>query len=60
MFDKEPEILTVRDLCRLLHICRNTAYGLLNNGEIPAIMIAGTYKIRKRDLISFLEKSFND
>ena len=39
------EILTVREVMELLYIGKNTAYQLLNDGEIKAFRIGITWKI---------------
>ena len=39
------EILTVKEVMELLYIGKNTAYQLLNDGEIKAFRIGTTWKI---------------
>ena len=41
------EILTVPELMELLYIGKNTAYQLLNEGQIKAFRIGNTWKIPK-------------
>lgn len=43
----EHEILTVEELMELLYIGKNTAYQLLNSGEIRAFRIGRVWKIPK-------------
>lgn len=41
----------------LLSVGKNTILKLISDGYIPAIMIAGSYRIKKTDLIDFIEQS---
>lgn len=41
----------------LLSVGENTILKLISDGCIPAIMIAGSYRIKKNDLIDFIEQS---
>lgn len=51
------EILTVKDLCEILNIGKNTAYSLLKSGEIRSVKIGKIYKIPKDCLINYLKSS---
>ena len=49
------EILSVKDLCEILDIGKNTAYRLLKLGEIKAKRIGKVYKIPKKSLKDYLK-----
>lgn len=53
MFDKFPDIVNVEDVCKMLHISKNTAYKLIHSGKLPAKRIGHIYRIRKADVILF-------
>lgn len=55
MLNKYKDILSVKDLCEILGIGKNTAYRLLKNGEIKSIRIGNKYKIPKRYLLEYLK-----
>ena len=55
MLNKYKDILTVKDLCEILGIGKNTAYRLLKNGEIKSIRIGNKYKIPKEYLLEYLK-----
>lgn len=57
MFDKFADIVNVNDVCKMLHISRNTAYTLIRSGELPAKRIGRIYRIRKADVILFCSAS---
>jgi len=51
----EPDVLTVRDVARILRIGKNKAYEIIHNGELSAIKIGNRLLIPKTVLIAFLE-----
>ena len=53
MFNSYPDVLSVKQLCEILDIGKNTAYRLLQSGEIKSIKIGKVYKIPKRYLKEF-------
>lgn len=55
MLNKYKDILSVKDLCEILDIGKNTAYRLLKNGDIKSIRIGNKYKIPKRYLLEYLK-----
>lgn len=54
MFDKFPDIVNVKDVCKMLHISKNTAYMIIRSGKLPAKRIGRIYRIRKVDVILFI------
>ena len=54
MFEQYPDVVTVRELCEMLHIGRNTAYGLVRSGAIESIRVKGQIRITKASVIKFL------
>ena len=48
--NKLIELLSVEELCSTLNIGRNTAYRLLQNGDIPAFRVGRKWKITKEAL----------
>lgn len=57
MFKNEPDLLTRKQCQNLLHISKSKMLEYIQDGYIPAIIIAGSYLIKKRDLIEFIENS---
>ena len=54
MFSDYPDIVTVKDLQKMLGISRTFAYRAIDNGELPAIRIGVSYKIPKLCVIQYL------
>jgi len=51
-----PDILSVKQLCEILDIGKNTAYRLLQCGEIKSIKIGKVYKIPKKEVRRYLSR----
>ena len=50
-----PDILSVKQLCELLEIGRNSAYKLLQRGEIKSVRIGKLYRIEKSEVRKYAE-----
>ena len=57
MFEHEPDLLTRRQAQELLHVSKNTILKMIQEGELPAVIIAGSYRIEKRCLIELIRDS---
>lgn len=54
-FDELPLTLRVEDLMPILGIGRNTAYELVNSGQIKSIRVGRQIRIPKTEILRFLE-----
>ena len=54
-FDELPLTLRAEDLMPVLHIGRNTAYELVNSGQIKSIRVGRQIRIPKAEILRFLE-----
>jgi excisionase family DNA binding protein len=50
-----PDVLEVKDLCKVLGISEKTAYGLLRRGAIQHIRIGRLYKVPKKCVYRYLD-----
>ena len=56
----EPVLLEIDDLCRYLGIGKNTAYNLLNSGEIDGFKLGGSvWKVPKKSVDEYIERKCN-
>lgn len=55
MFADFPDVVSVDDLTKMLHIGKNKAYELVNSGAIKSIKIGTKHRIPKFNIIEFLE-----
>ena len=54
------EILTVQEVMELLYIGKNTAYQLLNDGEIKAFRIGTTWKIPRSAVDDYIIEKYRE
>lgn len=55
MFEYEPDLLTRKEAQDLLRVGKNTILNLIYDGYLPAIIIGNSYRIKKEDLIRYIE-----
>lgn len=60
MFLDYPDVVSVEQLQEMLNVGKNTAYKLINDGDIKSIKIGRTYKIPKQFVADFLLNSSNN
>lgn len=53
------DLVTLDELCELLNIGRNSAYTLLNSGEIKAFRIGRIWKISKEAIYEYIKRKSN-
>lgn len=54
MFHDFDDILTIDELAELLKIGKNTAYRLINSGQIKSIRIGRNHRIVKESVIKYI------
>ena len=52
MFNSYPDILSVKQLCEILGIGKNTAYRLLQGGEIKSIKLGRYIRYRRKKYLN--------
>ena len=53
------DILSVKELCKVLGIGKNMAYRLLQSGALKSVRIGKVYKIPKDFVIDYLNTTLN-
>ena len=56
MFKEYDDVITVKELCEMLKIGKNTAYDLIHSGQIESIYVKRQIRITKSSVIAFLKK----
>lgn len=54
MFENYNDVVNVEELCEMLKVGKNTAYKLINNGDIKSLRIGKTHKIPKSCVITYI------
>lgn len=57
VFTKYPDVVTVRQMCEMLHINLKAGYKLLHSGQIKYLKIGNTFRIPKLYILEFLQNS---
>jgi len=57
--DEISDLITIDDLCELLSIGRNSAYVLLNSGELKAFKIGRIWKIPREAISEYIRRKSN-
>lgn len=57
---RERIVVEIDGLCDMLGIGKNTAYQLLNNGEIEAFKVGTVWKIPKKSIEEYVERKCNE
>jgi excisionase family DNA binding protein len=52
---EQPELLTVREVADAIRVSTMTVYRLIRSEALPAIRVGKHFRIRARDLESYLE-----
>jgi len=60
MFEKYPDIITIQELCEMLHIGKDKAYVLLRTELIKSVRIGKKFIIPKKSVIEFLQIDYNN
>lgn len=57
MYENLPDLLTRKEAQKVLCIGKNTILNLIHAKKLPAIIIGNSFRIKKTDLIDFIENS---
>lgn len=57
MLKQYPDVLTTKDLMKILHHGKNKIYELLKEGKLPYIVLGKKYLISKEDVIKYIRSN---
>jgi len=52
----EEETLTIKEVARFLRVHQNTVYALIKGGSLEASRVGRQYRIKKTDLMNYLNR----
>lgn len=55
-----PPLLTVAEVAELFRVSSMTVYRLIRNGELPAVRVGRSYRVREDDLQAYLQAQVVD
>jgi excisionase family DNA binding protein len=50
--------VTVAEVARQLRVCNMTVYRLISAGELPAVRVGKSYRLREEDVDAYLAASY--
>ncbi|MEN0066553.1 MAG: helix-turn-helix domain-containing protein [Myxococcota bacterium] len=56
MSQSEPELLTLREVAKLLRVGMKTAYSLVQAGELPGFKVGGQWRFRRADIDAWIDE----
>lgn len=56
----EPEFMTVAEVATRMRVSKMTVYRLLHGGDLPAVRVGRSFRVREEDVEEYLRKSFYD
>ena len=54
----ESKFLTVAEVAAMMRVSKMTVYRLVHNGEVPAVRVGRSFRVREDDVDEYLRKSF--
>ena len=54
----EAKFLTVAEVAAMMRVSKMTVYRLVHNGELPAVRVGRSFRVREEDANEYLRKSF--
>lgn len=56
----KAQFLTVAEVARLLRVSNMTVYRLISAGELPAVRVGRSYRLREEDVDRYLSARFTE
>jgi excisionase family DNA binding protein len=56
----EVRLLTVNEVADLLRVSRMTVYRLIKTGEMPALRVGRSYRLREQDVHTYLNGRYTE
>jgi excisionase family DNA binding protein len=56
----DPKFLTVAEVASMMRVSKMTVYRLVHGGELPAVRVGRSFRVKEEDVDEYLRKSFFD
>jgi excisionase family DNA binding protein len=56
----KSQFLTVAEVARVLRISNMTVYRLISSGQLPAVRVGKSYRLREEDVDRYLAERFTE
>ena len=58
--EDKGKFLTVAEVAEIMRVSKMTVYRLVHSGELPAVRVGRSFRVREEDANEYLRKSFYD
>ena len=56
----DAQFLTVAEVAAMMRVSKMTVYRLVHSGELPAVRVGRSFRVRENDAHDYLKNSFYD
>ena len=56
----DAKFLTVAEVATMMRVSKMTVYRLVHSGELPAVRVGRSFRVREEDANEYLRRSFYD
>ncbi|MQW74457.1 helix-turn-helix domain-containing protein [Nocardioides sp. dk4132] len=56
----EAKFLTVAEVAAMMRVSKMTVYRLVHNGDLPAVRVGRSFRVREEDADEYIRRSFYD
>lgn len=56
--DTSSKFLTVAEVAAMMCVSKMTVYRLVHNGELPAVRVGRSFRVKESDVDEYLRRSF--
>ena len=56
----EAKFLTVAEVAAMMRVSKMTVYRLVHNGDLPAVRVGRSFRVREEDANEYIRKTFYD
>ncbi|MDO9395520.1 MAG: helix-turn-helix domain-containing protein [Herbiconiux sp.] len=54
----EAKFLTVAEVAAMMRVSKMTVYRLVHNGDLPAVRVGRSFRVREEDANEYIRRSF--
>ncbi len=54
----DSKFLTIAEVAAMMRVSKMTVYRLVHGGDLPAVRVGRSFRVREKDANEYIEKSF--
>jgi excisionase family DNA binding protein len=56
----EVKFVTIAEVASMMRVSKMTVYRLVHNGDLPAVRVGRSFRVKESDVDEYLKRSFYD